>query len=145
VSFGFTRSACLKKKFGIEESAIPKLHQWLKESGICWGLDSQQRKSAVAMPDELTANTWQFGLQRLLLGYAVGAGQSFNGIEPYANIGGLEAQYLGGLANLQEMLAAYVDKLRQTHSVSDWVQLLTDLLDDFLYQPKNASKKRWPL
>ena len=138
---GLLEVPALRKQFGIEESAIPKLHQWLKESGIRWGLDSQQRKSAVAMPDELTANTWQFGLQRLLLGYAVGAGQSFNDIEPYANIGGLEAQYLGGLASLQELLATYVDKLRQTHSVSDWVQLLTDLLDDFFVSTQEREQK----
>ena len=138
---GLLEVPALRKKFSLEESAIPKLHQWLKESGIRWGIDSEQRKSAVAMPTELTANTWQFGLQRLLLGYAVGAGQSFNGIEPYANIGGLEAQYLGGLASLQELLAAYVIKLRQAHSVADWVQLLIALLDDFFVSTQEREHK----
>lgn len=59
-------------------------------------MNGQQRQQAVDMPDNLIANTWRFGLQRMLLGYAVGSGKAFRGIEPYENIGGLESQWLGG-------------------------------------------------
>ena len=138
---GLLEVPALRKKFAIDEAAIPKLHQWLKESGIRWGIDSQQRKTAVDMPAALNANTWHFGLQRLLLGYAVGAGQGFNGIEPYGNMGGIEAQYLGGLARLQELLADYVVKLQQAHSVADWVPLLGELLDDFFVSTQERESK----
>ena len=138
---GLLEVPALRQRFGIAEEAIPKLHQWLQESGIRWGLDSQQRQQTVSMPEHLTANTWAFGLQRLLLGYAVGAGQAFNGIEPYPNIGGLEAQYLGGLSWIQEKLAAYVPVLRQELSVEAWETVLLTLLDDFFEptQPREAT------
>ena len=138
---GLLEVPALRKKFGIDEIAIPKLHQWVQESGIRWGLDSQQRQQAVAMPETLSANTWEFGLQRLLLGYAVGAGQAFNGIEPYADIGGLEVQYLGGLFLIQEKLAAYVHKLRQAQSVEAWQTLLLTLLDDFFVATQERELK----
>jgi exodeoxyribonuclease V gamma subunit len=138
---GLLEVPALRKKFGIDESAIPKLHQWVQESGIRWGLDSHQRQQAVGMSEKLTANTWEFGLQRLLLGYAVGAGQAFNGIEPYADMGGLEAQYLGGLFWIQEKLAVYLHKLRQVQSVEAWQVLLLNLLDDFFVATQERELK----
>ena len=138
---GLLEVPALRKKFAIDEVAIPKIQQWLNESGIRWGLDSQQRQDSVAMPENLTANTWHFGLQRLLLGYAVGAGQQFNTIEPYGNIGGLEAQYLGSLASLQALLAVYVVKLRQDYGVVAWSTVLSEMLDDF-FEPTHELERK---
>jgi exodeoxyribonuclease V gamma subunit len=121
----------LRKKFAIDETALPKLQQWIHESGVRWGLNQQQRQAAVAMPEDITANTWEFGLQRMLLGYAVGAGQRFNAIEPYAEIGGLDAQWLGSLASLLEKLESTLQPLTEQQSVAGWVTLLQQLLDDF--------------
>lgn len=145
----FTVSECLallevpalRKKFVIHETALPTLHQWIEESGIRWGLNGQQRQQAVDMPDNLIANTWQFGLQRMLLGYAVGSGKAFRGIEPYENIGGLESQWLGGLAELQEKLASYVVHLAQEHTVEQWHNLLISLLDDFFIATSEYERK----
>ena len=131
----------LRKKFAIDEAAVPKLHQWINESGIRWGLNRQQRQATVAMPSELTANTWEFGLQRMLLGYAVGAGETFNGIEPYAEIGGLDAQWLGSLAWLQEKLEDYLNQFSQPHSVDNWYNLLQQLLEDFFIATNDKERK----
>jgi exodeoxyribonuclease V gamma subunit len=138
---GLLEVPALRKRFAIEESALPKLHQWIEESGIRWGLNSQQRRHAVDMPDNLIANTWQFGLQRMLLGYAVGAGQTFKSIEPYAEIGGLESQWLGNLAWLQELLESYVEQLSQDHTVEQWHTLLLALLDDFFLATNDSERK----
>ena len=131
----------LRKKFAIDEAAVPKLHQWINESGIRWGLNRQQRQATVDMPSELTANTWEFGLQRMLLGYAVGAGETFNGIEPYAEIGGLDAQWLGSLAWLQEKLEHSLNQLSQQHSVDGWYSLLQQLLEDFFIATSDKERK----
>jgi exodeoxyribonuclease V gamma subunit len=131
----------LRKRFAIDESAVPKLQRWIHESGIRWGLNQAHRQTSVAMPDEITANTWEFGLQRMLLGYAVGAGQSFNGIEPYVEIGGLDAQWLGSLAGLQEKLEMYRHQLSQQHSVDDWCSRLQQLLEDFFIATHDQERK----
>ena len=128
---GLLEVPALRQRFAIDEVAIPKLHQWLEEAGIRWGLNAAQRVQTVAMPGLMEANTWQFGLRRMLLGYAVGAGEAFNGIEPYDEIGGLEAQWVGGLAYLLETLEKYANLLRHALSANDWQRTLSALLADF--------------
>jgi exodeoxyribonuclease V gamma subunit len=83
------------------------------------------------MPKDLEANTWQFGLRRMLLGYAVGTGAAFNAIEPYAEIGGLDAKWVGGLSYLLETLEKYATLLRQEQNPDNWQHLLSTLLEDF--------------
>ncbi|MDI1292773.1 MAG: exodeoxyribonuclease V subunit gamma [Methylobacter sp.] len=121
----------LRQRFAIDEAAIPKLHQWVEEAGIRWGLNAEQRSQSVDMPKDLEANTWQFGLRRMLLGYAVGAGAAFKDIEPYSEIGGLDAQWVGGLSYLLETLESYATLLRQEQNTDNWQQLLSTLLEDF--------------
>jgi exodeoxyribonuclease V gamma subunit len=131
----------LRARFKIEESAIPRLHQWIEEAGIRWGLNAEQRRIRIDGMPKLEANTWQFGLRRMLLGYAVGAGAAFDGIEPYEEIGGLDAQWLGGLACLLETLEDYAQRLSQPQSYTDWRQTLQSLLDDFFLAGNEAERK----
>ncbi|MCD2448989.1 exodeoxyribonuclease V subunit gamma [Methylicorpusculum oleiharenae] len=130
-----------RERFAIDESAVPKLHQWIEESGIRWGLNAQQRTQTVAMPDHLDANTWQFGLRRMLLGFAVGAGGAFNDIEPYQEIGGLDAKWLGSLSVCLETLEKYTRLLRHEHNVETWQQTLSALLDDFFSAGNERDRK----
>jgi exodeoxyribonuclease V gamma subunit len=132
--------SALRARFKIEESALPKLHQWIEGAGIRWGLNAEQRARIVKMP-ELEANTWRFGLRRMLLGYAVGAGEAFDGIAPYEEIGGLDAEWLGGLAFLLETLENYAHRLAQPQSFTDWRQTLENLLDDFFIAGGEAERK----
>ncbi len=127
---GLLEVPALRQRFAIDETAIPKLHQWVEEAGIRWGLNAEQRTQSVDMPS-LDANTWHSGLRRMLLGYAVGAGAAFKDIEPYAEIGGLDALWLGGLSLLLETLESYATLLRQSQSPADWQILLSKLLEDF--------------
>ncbi len=125
------RLPALRERFKLKEEAIGKLHQWIEEAGIRWGLNAGQRSQAVAMPAHLDANTWLFGLRRMLLGYAVGAGETFNGIAPYEEIGGLDAQWLGGLCFLLDTLEHYSTLLKGEYNPLAWQTLLGKLLDDF--------------
>ena len=47
----------------------------------------------------------------MLLGYATGAGPSYGDIEPYAEVGGLDAALAGALAELVESLLAWCEQL----------------------------------
>lgn len=138
---GLLEVGALRARFEIEEAAVGKLHQWIEDAGIRWGLNAEQRAAAVAMPAHLDANTWQFGLRRMLLGYAVGDGVAFNGIEPYEEIGGLDAEWLGGLAGLLETLETYAAHLQRQQSFSDWQQTLQQMLADFFSPGNDAELK----
>lgn len=139
--FGLLEVPAIRERFAIAESVLPKLHQWIEESGIRWGLDAKHRNTAVDMPTDIETNSWLFGLRRMLLGYAVGAGAAFNGIEPYEEIGGLDAQVVGGLAYFVESLATYIDKFQQPKRATEWQESLSAMLDDFFLASADKDRK----
>ncbi|MFC3608932.1 exodeoxyribonuclease V subunit gamma [Stutzerimonas tarimensis] len=124
----------LRARFGIEESDLQTLHRWIEGAGIRWGLDGE-RRAALGLPAALEQNTWRFGLRRMLLGYAVGAGQSWGEIQPYDEIGGLEAALIGPLVRLLDALDRLDRQLRHDLPAVGWGTLLHGLLDFF--QPRS--------
>ncbi|WP_136068681.1 exodeoxyribonuclease V subunit gamma [Modicisalibacter radicis] len=121
----------LRERFGIDENDLPTLRRWIEGAGIRWGLHGEQRAS-LDLPDGMEQNTWAFGLRRLLLGYTVGeaADGPWRDIEPYDDIGGLEAQLAGPLASLLETLERQWHALREPTDVDGWVQRLRRLLEE---------------
>ncbi|MGM0825110.1 MAG: exodeoxyribonuclease V subunit gamma [Pseudomonadota bacterium] len=120
----------LRQRFGLEERDLPVLERWMEGAGIRWGLNAKQRQS-LALPGGLSQNTWAFGLRRLLLGYTVGEGDAWQGIEPFDDIGGLEAGLAGPLATLLEKLEATWETFRQPTDAASWVERLRELLETF--------------
>ena len=120
----------VRARFGIPESGLPTLRRWIEGAGIRWGLDARQRQS-LDLPEGLTANTWAFGLRRLLLGYAVGnaADGPWQGVEPFDDIGGLEAALAGPLVTLIDTLEAQWRTLAEPCDVTTWGERLRGLLE----------------
>lgn len=81
-------------RFNIDESELSLLRRWVNESGIRWGLDDDNVRS-LSLP-VIGQNTWQFGLSRMLLGYAMDSRNGpWNGVLPYDECSGLAAQLAG--------------------------------------------------
>lgn len=120
----------LRQRFGLEERDLPILERWMEGAGIRWGLNAKQRQT-LELPGGLSQNTWAFGLRRLLLGYTVGEGHPWQGIEPFDDIGGLEASLAGPLATLLEKLEATWETFRQPTDAASWVARLRTLLETF--------------
>lgn len=120
----------LRARFRIDESELPTLHRWIEGAGIRWGLDAE-RRAALGLPDGLEQNTWRFGLRRMLLGYAVGSGAACAGIEPYDEIGGLDAALIGPLVQLLDALDVLHRRLAQPATPAAWGATLHALLGDF--------------
>lgn len=85
-------------RFGVRPEAREQLARWMAGAGIRWGLNAAQRAD-LGLGACGEQNTGAFGLRRMLLGYA-GGDAVFAGIEPYAEVGGLEADLAGALAGL---------------------------------------------
>lgn len=119
----------LRDRFGIDEHDVPTLHRWIEGAGVRWGLDAQ-RRSALGLPADMEQNTWRFGLRRMLLGYAVGSGEACFGIEPYDEIGGLDAALIGPLVRLLDTLDHWHQQLSQLMLPAEWGQALHQLLSD---------------
>ncbi|MFO6425332.1 exodeoxyribonuclease V subunit gamma [Motilimonas sp. KMU-193] len=115
-------------KFGISQDEFGQIRQWVIESGIRWGL-TQQDGEKFALPP-LAQNTWLFGLQRMLLGYAMDDAM-VSGILPYSECQGLGAAPLGKLCLFVDKLILLSEQLQQAHGMSQWQHLLFSVLDDF--------------
>ncbi|MGG4608920.1 exodeoxyribonuclease V subunit gamma [Providencia sp. Me31A] len=116
-------------RFGIDENELSLLRRWVNESGIRWGLDDDNVRS-FALP-VIGQNTWEFGLSRMLLGYAMDSRNGpWNGVLPYDECSGLAAQLAGKLALLVNTLREWRTLLEQERSLSEWKSLCQQLLDN---------------
>jgi exodeoxyribonuclease V gamma subunit len=124
----------LRARFDIAEDDLPKLHNWIGGANIRWGLHGEQRAS-LDLPkagNDDAPNTWAFGLRRMMLGYAVGdKSDAWREIEPYAEIGGLDAALLGPLTHLIDAVEHTWKTLREPATVDEWCTRLRELKNTF--------------
>jgi exodeoxyribonuclease V gamma subunit len=125
-----------RERFALAERDLPRLHQWIEGAGIRWGLSGEQRKG-FGLPAGLEQNTWVFGLRRMLLGYAVGVGDPWHDIEPFDEVGGLDAELAGRLAAMLEQLETYWQALGLPATAGQWCQRIRSMARD-CFQPSNS-------
>jgi len=125
-------------RFGISRDAMPVLRGWIEGAGIRWGLDGAHRDALGVPVGE--QNSWLFGLRRMLLGYLAGGAVTLDEIEPYAEIGGLEAEIVGGLAEFVDAVAEALPRLQGRHAPADWDALLRLTLATFLAPTTDAEQ-----
>jgi exodeoxyribonuclease V gamma subunit len=142
----------LRARFGVEERDLPTLHRWIEGAGIRWGMNAEQR-AWLGLPEALEQNSWRFGLRRMLLGYAVGSAIACEGIEPYDEIGGLDAALIGPLVALLDALEIAHQELTQPAPPKEWgvrLQALVQLFflasnehDDYLLAQLEELRETW--
>ncbi len=130
--------AAVRKRFGLEEADVAQLDDWLADAGVRWGLDAPHR-GAWGIPPEMRnadQNSWLFGLERLLLGYAMGA-PTHTATEPWQNtlpqpgVGGLDAQVISSLLQWLRHTQMALRQLQQPHTPQEWGDVLQKLVDLF--------------
>lgn len=124
----------IRLRFGVQASDLPMIRRWIHHAGIRWGIDGAQRASQ-GMSSRWDANTWQFGLDRLLYGYAVGdapvvAGEGVS-LVPCDEAAGLSAALLGPLSDLLDALSLTLAEIQQPASPEQWQVRFQHLLARF--------------
>ncbi len=126
-------------RFGLPLEDLPTLTRWMTGAGIRWGLNQSQRADL-----DLAAcghqNTGWFGLRRMLLGYAAGA-TAFDGIEPYDEVAGLDAELAGSLACLLERLQHWWGVMRVDATPMQWAERGRALLADMFLPADEADRQ----
>ena len=119
-------------RLALTTEGLERIATWVKESGIRWGLDEAHRLRA-GQP-AYRANTWAFGLDRLLLGLAMPSEgkRLFGAVLPYDEVEGKEALALGELARFVSELAALEEELAAPREVARWETDLLGVLDRML-------------
>ncbi|MFI5308670.1 MAG: exodeoxyribonuclease V subunit gamma, partial [Polyangiales bacterium] len=133
---------CVRRRFEIAGEELDTLRDWVERSGIRWGVDAEHR-AAEGQPS-FQDNTFRFGLDRMLLGYALeGRGQRlYAGVLPLDGIEGSAAALLGKLSELCERLFRARTALRQPRPLPAWRDALNGLLDDFLDEAPDTQHQR---
>ncbi|MCI1897877.1 MAG: exodeoxyribonuclease V subunit gamma [Enterobacter sp.] len=120
----------LAARFDIDEEGLRYLRQWVNESGVRWGIDDDNVQEF-----DLPAtgqHTWQFGLTRMLLGYAMESHQGeWNDVLPYDESTGLIAELVGHLASLLMKLNHWRHELMQARPLEAWLPVCRAMLGDF--------------
>ncbi|PHI32100.1 exodeoxyribonuclease V subunit gamma [Budvicia aquatica] len=120
----------LAMRFQIDEDGLRILRQWVEDSGIRWGLDDDMVSDLELPPTG--QHTWQFGLTRMLLGYAMDSQRGdYQGVLPYDESSGLIASLAGQLAEFLMQLAIWRNKLKQSRTLTEWSPFCRELVDSF--------------
>jgi len=131
----------IARRAGIENEDLPLLRDWLREAGVRWGRDAEQR-ARLGLPDD-PAFTWRQGLDRLLLGFAAppqlaGAQAPLLGAHwPLDALEGARGQLLGRLVEFVERLGRLADRLAAPRPLAAWADDLQALLDE-LFDEREA-------
>jgi exodeoxyribonuclease V gamma subunit len=121
-------SPAVQARFNLTESDFEVIAGWVREVRIRWGIDEERKLqwSRTAFRE----NTWQAGVDRLLLGYAMPGGgeRLFQGVLPFDNIEGSEASILGGFLAFLDELFPFLSSLDQPRALSTWSDHLLEAL-----------------
>ncbi|MCA9629111.1 MAG: exodeoxyribonuclease V subunit gamma [Myxococcales bacterium] len=112
--------APIADRFQIQVAELDAISEWVRETGIRWAIDEEDRAGHGQPP--IRQNTWRFGLDRLLLGYALPGHdrQRFLECLPYDEVEGQSAELAGKLASFAETLFDSLDTLDQEKSLAEW-------------------------
>jgi exodeoxyribonuclease V gamma subunit len=112
-----------------------KIDAWFEAAGIRWGEDEAARERAGA--GRWREYSFDFGIDRLLSGYATGAetaqivaGAAF--IAPYSELEGADADTLDRALSVYRQLRELIAWMRAPHAATDWRARLADTLQTLL-------------
>lgn len=115
------------RRFGLTSEFLEQAYGLCLDAGVRWGMDAAAR-GGFRQP-EMMENTWRFGLDRLLLGYALPGdeGELFAGVSPFGEMEGQSAEVLGRLADFLETLFTWLRLLAHPRPVAEWAECLAGL------------------
>jgi exodeoxyribonuclease V gamma subunit len=119
----------VRRRFSFDAGDLDVLEDWIHDLGVRWGFDADHRR-AQGLP-ALDANTWQVGLERLLLGVAMADEdlRRFADVVPYDGVEGRTSDLAGRLAELVERLDDATATMVDPRPVDAWRRAITDAAD----------------
>ncbi|HEV8548664.1 MAG TPA: exodeoxyribonuclease V subunit gamma, partial [Polyangiaceae bacterium] len=131
----------VRRRLGIDAAGADAIKEWVAAAGVRWGMDGEHREAA-ELPRAGGANTWRFGIQRLLLGYAFPSDErrTFGGLAGYDEVEGSDAELLGVLAGFVRNLFGWLRELERPRPLSEWSVLIASLLSALF--PDDAETER---
>ncbi|MEJ3656383.1 exodeoxyribonuclease V subunit gamma [Actinomycetes bacterium KLBMP 9759] len=122
-------TAAVRQRFRLDDADLDRLRELAVRSGVRWGLDAAHR--GPFRLDGFPQNTWQAGLDRLLLGVAMpGSDHRWLGTAlPMEEVDSGDTERLGKLAEFVARLEEVLASLAGEQPLAGWVAALERGLD----------------
>lgn len=129
------------RRFAMTGDDLETVRDWLDAANIRWGIDAAQRGEQGVPP--FRENSWEAGLDRLLLGYAMnGEGHCFfNGILPFDDMEGGVGLVLGRFLAFCRTLFARSRALARPRGLAPWVEAIREILADFILPDEEGERE----
>ena len=129
-------------RFKLSSSDVETCRNWLINTNIRWGIDEDHR-DRMGQP-AARSNTWAFGLDRLMLGFATPVNdKELNfGVLPYAELEGQDYEILGKLVRFTKVLFKAEAAIQKKRSLPKWKSFLEDLTDELLLFDGDSVEQR---
>lgn len=119
----------VRRRFRFRDDDLEQISSWAKKAGIRWGFDAPHRVDFGL--DGYVANTWEFGVDRLLAGVAM-SDDSESWLDrtlPIDDVGSGEIDLVGRLTEFVARLRGVTDRLVGLHPLDHWLEALADGVD----------------
>ncbi len=140
----FAGLAPVRRRFDLDDDALRATAEWTVGADVRWGIDGPHR-AAWDVPAAVEQHTWRFGVDRVLLGVAVGdddLGVAVGGIAPLGVEGG-DMAVAGRVADLVARLGTLVADAVRPRPVHAWCRTLADAARDlFAVDPADAWQRQ---
>jgi exodeoxyribonuclease V gamma subunit len=132
----------VRRRFRLDDEDIARLEEWVRASGIRWGLDAAHR--APFKLEKLPSGTWKTGLDRLLLGVTMSEDDQrlFEKVLPLDDVESGAIDLAGRFAELIDRLHAAVDSLTRPKPVDEWAAALAAAADALTATPPRDAWQR---
>ena len=116
----------VRRAAGIAPAQLDQITSWVESAAIRWGRDADTRARDHGTP-AFAQNSWRWGLDRLLVGYAAGRMDALvDGVLPVAGDLLGDTDLLGRFLVWVDALFVRLDALREPRPLGVWTQTLQD-------------------
>ncbi len=125
----------VRARFGFDDDELELLGDWVRRSGVRWGLDASAR--APYHLETVPQNTWRAGLDRVLVGVAMDEEElrAVGMALPLDDVDSNEVDLAGRLAELIERLGRAVETLSAEQTLDGWIGALLAAVDELTWAP----------
>lgn len=116
--FTLLEYAEIRQHFGLDEAQVQQCREWVRAVNIRWGVDAEFRQQFARQTT--FEHTWRYGLDRLLLGFALPGEQLLGGVLPYNELEGSQTLVLERFQQCLEVLFSTAQWASQRASLADW-------------------------
>jgi exodeoxyribonuclease V gamma subunit len=129
----------VRRRFLFDDDDLARIQDWVRDSGIRWGLDATHRQPYGLHSVE--TGTWESGLDRVLVGVTMAEDErSVNRVLPLDDVDSRSIDLSGRLSELIERLTTALDALGRAQTLAAWAAALADAADALT---ATSDRDRW--